>query len=284
MASPLLLSSKTPEIIVTEIRMMSSTFDGIHFLLEGDDDLRFWKKRLSSCTVTMVTCEGKQNIIGTAVLAGKLGLTAVAGVYDPDFERLRGITHCPKILVPTDRNDLEVTLVVSGALSILLHEYGDEKLIGEFQADTGVSVPDHIENVSSEFGRLRFLNDRLSHEVDFDKLSPYRFVSVADWSLDREGLHAEYAALSSTDPNALLDAIEAHCPPTVGWGYSQGHDCLRILAQGLKRRIGRRQMPEQEVARVLRIAYSVEMLQSSAMYASLRVIENSLHTYLFAEN
>lgn len=281
MASTLLLSSKTPEIIVTEIRMMSSTFNGIHFLLEGDDDSRFWKPRLSKCTVTTVTCEGKPNIIGAAALVNELGLTAVAGVYDPDFERLLGVIHSPNILVPTDGNDLEVTLVVSGALKFVLHEYADEKLVEDFENQAGMSVIDYLESVSAEFGRLRFLNNRLDHKVNFDRLSPYRFVSVADWSLDRAGLHAEYAALSSTDPHALRDAIAAHCPPTVSWGYSQGHDCLRILTQGLKQRIGRRQVKERDVVRILRTAYSAEMLQSSAMYASLRMIESSLRAPLF---
>ena len=281
MATIPLLSSKTPGIIVTEIRMMSSTFKGIHFLLEGDDDARFWKSRLSKPTVTTVTCEGKPNLLGAAVLVNKLGLPAIAGVYDPDFERLLGITQSPNILVPTDENDLEVTLLVSGALDALLHEFADETLIEDFETDVGISVAEHLERVSSEFGRLRFLNHLFGHRVDFDRLSPYRFVSVADWSLDLAGLQAEYAVLSSTDPHALPALIVTHCPPAVDWAYAQGHDCLRVLAQGLKRRIGRKQINEQDIARVLRLAYAAEMLQLSEMYRSLRVIERSLHAPLF---
>jgi hypothetical protein len=281
MSTTSLLRSKTPGIIIAEIQMMSSTFKGIHFLLEGDNDARFWKLRLSKSHVTTVTCEGKPNLLGAAKLAKNRGLRSVAGVYDLDFDRLLGMTHCPTILVATDKNDLEVTLLVSGALDAFLHELADEALVENFKTQTGISVATHIERVSSEFGRLRFLNHCLDHHVDFKKLSPYQFVSDIDWSLDLIGLQAKYAELSSTDVNELSKLLVEHCPPRVNWAYSQGHDCLRVLAQGMRQRISRRQISEEDIARTLRLAYALEMLQLSAMYKSLRVIEQALQAQFF---
>ncbi|MBT9488151.1 MAG: DUF4435 domain-containing protein [Rubrivivax sp.] len=282
MATTALTASKTPGIIVAEIRMMSATFSGVHFLVEGDDDSKFWKPRVSSASVTIVSCEGKPNLLGASALIQRLGISSVAGVYDPDFERLFGVSHHPNILAPTDHNDLELTLIASDALSSLLHEFGDPGQIADFESNQGKSVADHLEATSRQFGQLRYLNEILRHQVDFDRLSPYRFVSADTWTLDRPALISEYAILSGLAVPDVETLIQTHCPQAPTWCLSQGHDTVRVLAQGLRRRIGRKQMSEQDVARVLRIAFSLELLQRSGMYRSLRTLESRLPAPLFS--
>lgn len=282
MATSALNTGKTPGIILAEIRMMSATFKGIHFLVEGDDDSKFWKPRVSSSSVSIVNCEGKSNLLGASALIQRAGLTSIAGVYDPDFERLFGVTHHPTILTPTDHNDLELTLIASEALTTLLHEFGDLDQIEDFERTHGLTVAKHLELTSRQFGQLRYLSGVLGHRVDFDRLSPYRFVSPDTWELDRAALVSEYALLSSLSVGQLEVLIQSTCPQASNWCLSQGHDTVRILAQGLRRRIGRKQMNEQDVARVLRIAFSLEMLQQSVMYRSLCTIQASLPAPLFS--
>lgn len=282
MATTTLTTSKTPGIIVAEIRMMSATFKGVHFLVEGDDDSRFWKPRVASGSVTIVNCEGKPNLLGASIIIQRLGLSSVAGVYDPDFERLFGVTHHPNILTPTDHNDLELTLIASDALNSLLHEFGDQVQIADFERTHNVTVANHIESTSRQFGHLRYLSGTLGHHVDFDRLSPYRFISADTWMLDRSALVSEYANLSGLTAPAVEALVQSHCPQASSWCLSQGHDAVRVLAQGIRRRIGRRQMSEQDVARVLRIAFSLELLQQSVMYRTLRSIEASLPTPIFS--
>ncbi|MBE0449032.1 MAG: DUF4435 domain-containing protein [Actinobacteria bacterium] len=276
-------TSKTPGIIVTEIRMMNSTFRGIHFLVEGIDDSKFWKHRLNSDNVAIVNCEGKLNLLGAAADIFNSSISGVAGIYDADFDRLLGISHSPNFVVPTDANDLEISLLMSGALNIFLSEYADAELLDDFENTSGISVAEQIERTSREFGRLRFLSKVAGHRVDFDQLSPYRFVSIDDWSLDHKALKNEYAALASIDTQDLEAMLESQCSQVApAWAYSQGHDAVRILARGIRRVIGRRQMDEQDVARVLRIAYSKQMLEQTDMYALLCVIQEALPLPLFA--
>lgn len=273
-------TSKTPGIILSEIRMMSATFKGVHFLVEGDDDSKFWQPRLSS-DVSIVNCEGKTNLLGASALVESLGIPLVAGVYDPDFERLQGVIHHPGMLTPTDQNDLELTLVTSDALKSLLHEFGNSDRIADFERSHGVTVTQHVELMSREFGCLRYLNGALGHNVDFDRLSPYRFVSIDTWLLDRVALIQEYAALSGLTRNEVEALISSHCPQAPRWYLSQGHDSVRILAHGLRRRIGKKQMSEQDVTKVLRIAFSPELLHQSDMYRSLCQIQQDLSVPIF---
>lgn len=274
-----LSTSKTPGIIVSEIKMMRS-FKGVHFLIEGAHDIKFWKLHLKCENVNFVDCGGRKNLIGAVLKIEQAAIPAVAGVYDPDFDRLHGTApRSPNILVPTDSNDLEITLLRSDALNRLLAIYVDAALLASFESSSGVTVAAHIERTSREFGRLRFLNDVVKHCVDFDELSPYRFMSSVDWSLNLANLNAEYSKLASL---ADLDAaLLAHCPSAPPWAYSQGHDALKILTQGLRFILGKRQMSEEDVMRLLLLAYTETMLKQTSMYTSLRIIETRLPMQLF---
>ncbi len=188
--------------------MMTSAVNGIHFLVEGADDCKFWRTRTKSKITSIVNCEGRSNLLGASQIIVRQQLQNIAGVYDADFEHLLGVVHFPDILTPTDQNDLEITLVTSGALAALLHEFGDDALISDFQRKNGIQVPDYLEAATREFGRLRFLNHQLSHRVDFDRLSPYRFISQDYWKLDLDGLHAEYAKMIGISIENLRLLIE----------------------------------------------------------------------------
>jgi hypothetical protein len=278
-------NSKTPGIIVSEIRMMRSAFSGVHFLAEGEDDIRFWKHHLKLQNVNLVDCGGKHNLIGAAHLinnAGNSALPAATGVYDPDFERLHGTApHLPAMLVQTDANDLETTLLQSDALHRVLTEYADPARLKSFENRSGISVAMHIEQSSREFGRLRFLNELIGYGVNFKHLSPYRFVSDHDWSLNLPELKAEFAQLAAISLPQLEAELLAHCPPAAPWAYSQGHDAVRILAQGLRRCIGHHPMDEKNVTRLLRLCYTDTMLRQTTMHASLCAIQAGLPLPLF---
>lgn len=281
MAANVLTDSKTPAIIVTEIKMMNSTFNGVHFLVEGENDIKFWKTRIAKGRTAIVNCEGKTNLLGASQIISHQNIPNVVGVYDSDYDGLFGVAHYPNMLTPTDENDLEVTLLASQALYILLNEYADESLLNAFQNDNGFSAVEHLEKMSQEFGKLRLLNKVLEHNVDFNQLSPYKFVSQDHWILDKAGLHAEYAMLASISVDKLNTALSSIIPIAKSWGLCQGHDSVKILAQGLRKKIGKKPINDQDLAKVLRIAYSPEMLRQSLMYKSLRILEATLTVPIF---
>lgn len=261
--------------------MMSSSFKGVHFLVEGVNDTQFWKSRVIRSKVSFVDCEGKANLIGAAALSLNLKFQNVIGIYDADLDRHFGLTHSPQILAVTDENDLETTLLASLALDSLLNEFADEVRIEQFRVSTGLSVAKHIQGVSSHFGRLRYLNQVHAYGVDFDRLSPYRFVSIADWELDVNALNSEYISLAGITSVELSNALSAVCPAPIQWNLSQGHDSIRIVAQGLKGVIGQKQISEQDLGRILRIGFSREILQASAMYRSLKLIGQTMSVDIF---
>lgn len=117
-------TGKTPGIILAEIRMLSSAFKGCFFLVEGQDDLKFWLRYLSRVTAMIVDCQGKPNLLGAVDRIITANFPPFTGVYDTDFDRLNGKRHHPTVLATTDQNDLELSLVASEALDEFLREFG----------------------------------------------------------------------------------------------------------------------------------------------------------------
>lgn len=280
----MLTSSKTSHTILTEIRMMRTAFKGGFLLVEGCDDAIFWGHYISKENFQIVLCEGKQNLLQAGNMVVQQDIKLIAGVYDSDFEKIIGTQHEHEFLVSTDENDLEVTFLASDALSKVLVEYAEDYKMSEFIQLKGVAICQHVSNISMEFGKLRVLNHVSGHNVDFNKLSPYKFLSE-DWELNREGLYFEYAKLAGLSLQDIYGNIEKLICPNqckTKWILSQGHDSIKILAKGL-RRIGKKQIHEAELTKLFRLAFSFEMLQKTAMYEKLKNISNEIGLSMFKD-
>lgn len=262
---------------------MSSAFQGAHFLVEGIGDSQFWKPRLAAKNVSIVICEGKPNLLGVAEAIGPDLENRVVGIFDTDLDILLGKINEFQFLAQTDKNDLELTLLASQAYGRVLHEYADEGRLSRFEQEIGSTALEYIERASREFGCLRLLNSRYSHRVDFDKLSPYRFISKESQDLDFDSLRKTYSELAAISQHDLESALLEHCPAAAPWTYSQGHDALRILAIVLQKSIGRIQVKEDGIFRAFRLAYSDEMLRQSNMFKSLTAISAQKSLQIFSQ-
>lgn len=271
-----LSTGKTAGILKSEIIMMQANFKGIQFLVEGADDSKFWKPRLRDGEVAIVICEGKKNLVDTAGLIVTFGIKKVVGIYDRDFDGISGITHHPQVLAVTDENDLEITMIRSGALQTLLMEYAEPDQVRLFESARSIRVVNHVEKLTKEFGCLRYVNHVERHGVNFDDLSIYRFISSTEWDINASELYAEYARLAAITTSDLNALVAKHCVLTDPWIYCQGHDAASILAQGFKRVINNKQFKGEDIERILRLAFTESMLRDSSMYAALCVI-NAMH-------
>lgn len=270
-----MFTNKTPGVVFAEIEMLRAVERTTGFIVEGHDDFRFWKARTLPREVTIVDCEGKQNLIEVARHASESGKDYVVGVYDADFDRLSGVRHYSDLLAITDENDLEVTLLRSPCLERLLAHFADAEKVSAFEAEKNTTVCDYIESIACKFGELRFLNHQNRLGVNFDFLSPYRFIRADDWSFDITELHQQFiqmSGFSKVDLDLHLAALNKYGK----WLLVQGHDCIKILTQGMKNVLAKRQSTEADVTRLLALAFDDTHLAATRMYADLSRIEGRL--------
>lgn len=270
-----LANSKTPAILRAEIILKSSGFSGIFLAVEGDFDSRFWGARIDTGCVRIVHCGGKPNLLGLLDLYDQHSYHRLMAIADADFDRLSGNLRSLWCLVYTDTCDLESTLISSAALQRILVEYGDVSKIQHFETVNGFDVREHVREISSCFGKFRFINSVRDYGVDFDKLSPYRYVDTNSWILDEQKLGEDFLTLANITSAQLASDQHQLFSQLVfdPWSLVQGHDCMKILAIGLGAsaigRPGQKSIDQAELQKAFRLTFDQISLEQTRMYQGL---------------
>ncbi|MFO0586920.1 MAG: DUF4435 domain-containing protein [Polyangiaceae bacterium] len=241
----------TPGSLVTTLDMMRSYFSGSILVLEGEDDRRFWQRRIDKASCQCALAGAKNTLLLAVQRLDETGFRGALGVIDADLDHLESrLPSSPNILA-TDTVDLEAMLIRSTAFDGVLAEIGDPAKIESFERRSGHTVRTALLERSLSYGRLRWVSDRAKLKIPVEKLSPYKYMNEETWSLDHEGLLRDAGAhtnsLSPDDLRSLIESLPAHDP----WSVVHGKDMVRILDVGLKRQLGNGSHTD-HVARLLR--------------------------------
>ncbi|WP_089727874.1 DUF4435 domain-containing protein [Candidatus Thiosymbion oneisti] len=106
--------------IENEIIMGRHTHRGSFLLLEGEDDHKFWDRRVSQ-GCELVIGDGKPNVEGAIIRLDTRRFSGALGVVDDDFDRLQGRALPSPNLLATDAHDLILAISNHGSTRIGLH-------------------------------------------------------------------------------------------------------------------------------------------------------------------
>ncbi|HEY0135450.1 MAG TPA: DUF4435 domain-containing protein [Nannocystis sp.] len=272
-----LSSLKNSGELFAELLMSRTGFDGSFLVVEGDDDSRFWRRKVAKGKCDLVIAGGRLNVEGLITRVDTHRFGGTLGLVDADFSGIDGTSPSPN-LIYTEHHDLEALLLQSSALDAVLVEYGDKARIEAFEARSGQRVVDALLARGLPYGRLRWLSQRLSLCLNFTKIPPARFIG-SDWHFDVDGLHDVAASLCNL-PRADLLAHLAALPDTSPWMLCQGHDLLHILNLGLGTALGRHYPGHDALGKLLRQAFQLHEFQASPLYRDIRSWEARNPPYL----
>lgn len=123
-----------PSGIVAEIKMRRTQYDGSFLVVEGKDDLRFWKpRRHGDCR--LIDGGGKNNVVRSLIRLDEINCRGVLGLVDSNHDHLFGVPLASANLVATDAHDLECLLCKSAALESVLAEHGDADRVDRFEQE-----------------------------------------------------------------------------------------------------------------------------------------------------
>lgn len=168
---------KTPAVLSSELRIKAIDSTHSFLLLEGSFDLRFWENRLNTDVVRPVVCCGKSNLVDVmALIKGGDLQPRVVGLADADFDRLMA-REPENSLIWTDQNDLEMTLFLLQC-SQPAQTFGERLLTSSvdprkkiiFEREHACSVMEFVRRVVSQYGVLRFLNEREDWRINFSEV------------------------------------------------------------------------------------------------------------------
>ena len=260
---------KGPGEVVAEVLMTRMGFAGTLLLVEGDDDSRFFRGRIDKDACDLVIAGGKLSVVGSIQRLDAQHFQGALGVCDDDCASLNGHPSASPNLILTECRDLDTLLVQSHALERVLAEYGDKNAVQKLEAAKG-PVRDILAKLALPFGRLRWLSTRDHLGLDFEKLTPFRFIKP-DWSFNAGDLTSAAAAQLKESPHDL-DARVSALPAVDPWLACQGHDLLAILAIGLGKggALGSRNPGSKTIASTLRTSLDSTHWLKSVLATDIR--------------
>lgn len=292
------ISKISAAVLSSELRIKAQDSTHSFLLLEGSFDLRFWENRLNSVVVRPVECGGKSMLLETMTLVRGGDLEPrVMGLVDADFDRLMG--NLPRDrLVLTDQNDLEMTLFLlqydqqaQTFLDRLLASSVDPQKKTVFEKEQACSVMEFVRRIASQYGVLRFLNEREDWGLNFGELA----ILNTDW-FDQTALHLNLgtlhqAVLAKMPSRPELDLVAKidECRQfgwLDDWSLVQGHDFIKVLSvavnsQKLRRDTGHLQWSENSLHRDMLLMHWQD-IQTCAMVNQLRGFNANQNQDLFS--
>ncbi len=272
--------SRTVGDVVAEMLMSRSAFSGSLLVLEGDDDVRFWRARApghSECQ--FVLAGSKPTVSGAVVRADTLKQDGILGVIDDDCDSLLGLVMPSANLIRTETRDLETLLLFSFAFEKVLGEAGDSQKIQVLEQKEGWGIRDAFVSRALPFGQLRFLSARNRWAVSFDRLNPWKWANVASWTFDRAAILQEICNQVSAMTETALEQELAPLAEIRPWSILHGKDCLDVLAIGLRSAIGNIQHSDKRIMQMLRLAFDGAMLRGTLLYSNIKAWETSNPRY-----
>lgn len=257
---------KSPGTLVTEIKMSRMSHDGAFLLLEGKNDIRFWRsRRHSNCE--LVDGEGKPNVVGAIQQIDTARITGALGIVDADCDFPASPRAESDNLLYTDAHDLECLLCRSSALDKVLAEHGDAVKIQRFE-HAGIDVRTALLERTLVFGRLRWAA-HAQPAIALHGIAAPRFVDENTWTVDGERLIRE--TVYDADARAAIKMRLAQLPDADPWYVAHGHDMVEILRTGLRRVLG--DLPSRteakDIAALLRAGMSPEALRKTGLGAGV---------------
>ena len=257
---------KSPGALVAEIKMSRMSHAGAFLLLEGKDDIRFWKsRRHSNCE--LVDGEGKPNVVGAIRQIDTARIAGALGIVDADYEFATSPRAESDNLLYTDAHDLECLLCRSSALDKVLAEHGDAAKIKRFEHNADIDVRTALLERALVFGRLRWAA-RARPAIELRGIAVPRFVDENTWTVDGERLIRE--TVSNADARTIETRL-ARPPDADPWYVTHGHDMVEILRTGLRRVLGDlpARIEAKDIAGLLRAGMTSEDLRKTGLGAGV---------------
>ena len=259
---------------------MNRTLHGGSFLIvEGKDDIRFWRARCHA-TCELIDGEGKFNVIGSIQQIATTDIAGTLGIVDSDYDHLRAAYVKSDNLLYTDAHDMECLLCRSSALDRVLAEHGDRAKIRRFENAGGIDVRAALLERTLVFGRLRFAA-LLARPAITLKVKIQKFVNEITWTVDEGTLIRQAVPDSPADAGAIAGHL-GRLPEADPWHVAQGKDMVEILRLGLRHALGNlpSRVTAEDIAGQLRIGMSREDLRSTGLGTDLGAWESANRPYV----
>jgi len=265
-----MLRSLTASDVANQISMCRSSFKGAYVIVEGNTDIRLYRKFLAEGG-EIISANSRSNVTRAVEECRRRKDPKVIGIVDRDMDDLIGRSVKAPVFA-TDGRDMESMLIRSPALDAVLAEYADPERLAKFEGSFS-DIRTAIRDAASPIGALMLLSYRKGMGLSFKDLDHSMFVSRSNLHTNVLKMVDEVLSLSTMraySRDSLVAMVkDAVASTSDGWQLTRGHDAVSVLVIALRNIIGSynaRSVGSNSLSGSLRIAYGMDLFSETSLY------------------
>lgn len=245
-----------------------NNYDKVFLLLEGDSDIRLYRKLCNENTTKIEVIPGGKVKLEEGLEELSRSYTQLLGIRDADFLHLEGRDSTQSNLFLTDYHDMEMLIASCDEIfSAIIHEFCDDlqQTHGHLKAQLLKSI--------AFIGYCRWYNEIENVEFKFKGVNFGDLFNVRTFAIDE---NAYLAKLVTQSPNAkyidipaILNAVKVLENTSHDLlQLCNGHDFMKVVALYVTSKPQNRGINESQVAAHFRTAYQLENFKTTNIYAA----------------
>lgn len=268
---------QTGDTIANTVLLIRDKYNGPVLLLEGDNDVKFFKDFVKSSEIPIIPAWGKENVLDAVeILESDGSVQGFLGIVDADFGHVDGSLPTSRNVVVTDDHDVEMMIIKTKAFSAVLRELGSKDKVSKFPTEHRIRY--ELMQKALIIGHLRHLSLTDDFNLRFEGLSFERFVDRDSLEIDIDEMIRRVFELKRV-PNLgaedirdrLLELVEdAEDDP---YQICCGHDFVAIFGIALRKVLGNQSKEAASPAKLgiaLRLAYDSSDFLQTKLYSDAK--------------
>ena len=268
---------QTGDTIANTVLLIRDKYNGPVLLLEGDNDVKFFKDFVKSSEIPIIPAWGKENVLDAVeILESDGSVQGFLGIVDADFGHVDGSLPTSRNVVVTDDHDVEMMIIKTKAFSAVLRELGSKDKVSKFPTEHRIRY--ELMQKALIIGHLRHLSLTDDFNLRFEGLSFERFVDRNSLEIDIDEMIRRVFELKRV-PNLgaedirdrLLELVEdAEDDP---YQICCGHDFVAIFGIALRKVLGNQSKEAASPAKLgiaLRLAYDSSDFLQTKLYSDAK--------------
>jgi hypothetical protein len=242
----------------------------VFILVEGDSDVRFYRKFFRQNTCKMEEVPGGKGQVEAILKELNKTFRLILGIRDADFLHLEGKSSPLSNLFLTDYHDLEIQLFNSdAALNAVIHEF-----VPMEKQEKNANLKAKCFNALQFLSYLRWYNELNNGELKFKGLNLGDIFDVKHFTINTIALLGKIQHLS---PKVAVnnDAVSVEIEAIKSDNHhvlqlTNGHDLMKIMAVYLSS-FNKKGISDKDVETLLRIAFPLEDFKNTQLYKTLMI-------------
>jgi hypothetical protein len=275
--------------IAVEAKMIRSAFANTILLVEGDDDIRFLDQFVSANECILLPARGKGNVLTAIGLLEDESFDGALGIVDADYWHIFPPDDISDNICVTDYHDIEIMAIESNALLNILYEYGSQKKIERFVANSSYAdIREAIYEKAFHIGVLRLAALKSKLQLKFEGMRYDRIVNRDTLEVDTDRLISSILQVSNCKltNTHLRAAFDQECLEQKEIDRCQlcsGDDVISIICIGLRKALGTQNAKiasRSNIESALRLAYDSTYLKNTNLYRCVKQWETDNPPYV----